>query len=111
VNTVIFRHGDADGICSGAIVLTAHQDAHILFSSLYSILEDLSKVKDSDKVIICDISLPENHIIKILKILFKIVDRGELTYIDHHPLPRTVLKEKMPGIVVHNPASSASELT
>ena len=111
VNTVIFTHGDADGICSGAIALAAHQDAHILFSSPYSILEDLSKVKDSDKVIICDISLPEDHLTKILKRLFKIAERGDLTYIDHHPLPRTVLKEKMPGIVVHNPSSSISELT
>lgn len=111
MNIVIFTHGDADGICSGAIALAAHQDARIIFSSPYSILEDLSKVRDSDKVIICDISLPENHLTQILKRLDKIAERGDLTYIDHHPLPRTVLKEKMPGIVVHNPNSSASELT
>jgi RecJ-like exonuclease len=111
MNVVIFTHGDADGICAGAIALDAHQDAHILFSSPYSILEDLSKVKDSDKVIICDISLPENNLTQILKRLFKIANRGDLTYIDHHPLPRTILKEKMPGIVIHNPTSSTSELT
>jgi len=36
---------------------------------------------------------------------------GALIYIDHHPLPETISKEEIPGEIIHDHKSSASELT
>lgn len=94
MRVLIFTHGDADGICAGAIALAANLDAHVLFSSPYSLLEDLSNVRDSDKAIICDVSLPENRLTQLQQRFSEVADRGALTYINHHPLPETVLKEE-----------------
>jgi RecJ-like exonuclease len=70
----------------------------------------LDIVSYSDTVIICDISLPENCLTKILKRFSEIADTGKLVYIDHHPLPESILKEEIPGRAIHNVASSTSEL-
>ena len=106
----IFAHGDTDGICAGAIALAANPEAHVFFTHPYGLAEDLAAAKNRDKVIICDIALSETHLTQILQRFSAIFENGELTYIDHHPLPEAILKEKLPGRVVHNLGSSASEL-
>ena len=55
--TVIFTHGDCDGICSGALALAAHKDAEIFFTNPVSLREDIDKAVDADRVIICDIAI------------------------------------------------------
>ncbi|MEE8570173.1 MAG: DHHA1 domain-containing protein [Candidatus Bathyarchaeia archaeon] len=110
MDVFIFTHGDTDGICAGAIVLSAYPDAKLIFTNPYRLLEDLDMVSYSDTVIICDISLPENCVTEILKRFSEIADAGELIYIDHHPLPESILTEEIPGRVIHNVASSTSEL-
>lgn len=62
-------------------------------------------------MIICDISLIENRLAQMLKRFAEIASEGALTYIDHHPLPETISNEDIPGRIVHDMTSSASELT
>ncbi len=110
MGTWIFTHGDADGICSGAIALAANPEAHIFFTHPYGLTEDLDMARDDDTVIICDVALSENYYAQTLQRLSPIAEKGDLTYIDHHPLPEAISKRDMPGRVVHSLNSAASEL-
>jgi RecJ-like exonuclease len=73
-------------------------------------MEDLNLAAESDTVIVCDISLPENKLTQVLDRFSELSEKGSLTYIDHHPLPETVLIDDIPGKVVYNSLSSTSEL-
>lgn len=106
----IFTHGDGDGICAGALALAANPDAHVFFTHPYGLLEDLECVQSGDGVIICDIALPEDKLSAILERLSTISRDGELTYIDHHPLPDSLAAKDIPGKVFHNVGASTSEL-
>lgn len=110
MDTWIFTHGDTDGLCAGAVALAANPEAHIFFTHPYGLAEDLNAAKNMDTVIICDIALSESHLTRILQRFSAIADEGDLTYIDHHPLPQTVSNERIPGRMVHKIGSSASEL-
>jgi RecJ-like exonuclease len=110
MGTWIFTHGDTDGICSGAIALAANSRAQVFFTHPYGLAEDLNAARDDDMVIICDIALPETHSAQILQRFSSIADKGDLTYIDHHPLPEAVSKDSMPGRIVHSTDPSTSEL-
>ena len=110
MGTWILTHGDCDGICSAAIALAANPGAHIFFSHPYGLLEDLEETEEGDRVIICDIAISESHAEELLKKFSAITHRGELIYIDHHPLPREFKVEDLAGRVVHSLGSSASEL-
>jgi len=111
METWIFTHGDTDGLCSGAIALAANPDAHVFFTHPYGLEGDLSEAKKTDRIIICDIALSESHLTRLLQSFSEIAENGDLTYIDHHPLPENISKEEIPGRVLHNLKSSASELT
>ena len=56
-DTVIFTHGDCDGICSGALALAANKNADIYFSNPVSILDDLDHAKDASRIIVSDIAI------------------------------------------------------
>ena len=111
MDTWIFAHGDVDGICSAAIALAANPRARVFFSHPYGLVGDLDEARDYNRIIVCDISLSESHIRHLLDKFSKISEKGELIYIDHHPLPNGLTKEDIPGKVVHRVGSSASELT
>lgn len=106
----IFTHGDGDGLCSGALALAAHSDARVFFTHPYGLLEDLGQVED-DRAIICDIALAKDQVSEVLARFRDISENGQLTYIDHHPVPEPVSSGDIPGVVVHDLRSSASELT
>lgn len=110
MKTWIFAHGDTDGICSGAIALAANPEAHIFFTNPYGLAEDLNAAKNNDTVIICDLALSESNLTQTLQRFSSIAEKGSLTYIDHHPLPKAISKDKMPGKVIHSLKSSTSEL-
>lgn len=110
MGTWIFAHGDTDGICSGAIALAANPEAHVFFTHPYGLAEDLNAARDNDTVIICDIALSESHLTRILQRFSSIAEKGNLTYVDHHPLPEAIPKDWMPGRIVHSLDSSTSEL-
>lgn len=67
-------------------------------------------MKGSEAVILCDISLPENNLTQVIERLNEIAKHGDLIYVDHHPLPKTVVKENLPGKIIHNTSLSTSEL-
>ena len=108
--TWILTHGDADGVCSGAIALAANPEAHVYFTHPSGLLEDLDVVELGDEVIICDIALPDD-VDGLLKRLTALAKEGHVTYIDHHPLPPSLDPSKIPGEFVHNVEVCASELT
>jgi len=106
----IFTHGDGDGLCAGALALAANPDAQVFFTHPYGLLDDLEQVKAQDAVIICDIALSESHLPKILDRFKSIAEDGDLLYIDHHPLPESLLEPYFPGRICHRLGSSTSEL-
>jgi len=106
----VFTHSDGDGVCAGALALAANPDARIFFTHPYGLLGDLGAVRSGDKVIICDVALPEDVLPAILERFSAISEDGELIYIDHHPLPENLKAEDIPGKVIHSVGSSASEL-
>jgi RecJ-like exonuclease len=110
METWIFTHGDVDGICAGAVALAANPGAHVFFTHPYGLEEDLDEAERTDRIIICDIAISESHMPSLLRLFSEIAERGELIYIDHHPLPEKISKEKIPGRTVHSLGSSASEL-
>jgi len=111
MDTWIFTHGDTDGLCAGAVALAANPGAHVFFTHPYGLEEDLSEAKKTDRIIICDIAISESHLPRLLRSFSEIAERGDLIYIDHHPLPENISKEEIPGKAVHSLESSASELT
>ncbi|MEM1674319.1 MAG: DHH family phosphoesterase [Candidatus Bathyarchaeia archaeon] len=106
----VFTHSDGDGVCAGALALAANPDARIFFTHPYGLLGDLGAVRSGDRVITCDVALPEDVLPAILERFSAISGDGELIYIDHHPLPENLRAEDIPGKVIHSVGSSASEL-
>jgi len=94
---LIFSHGDTDGLCVGAIVLAANPEAQVFFTNPYRLLEDLNVVSDYDNVFICDISISEARQNQIIERFSELNEKGELTYIDHHPLPTAITACDIPG--------------
>jgi len=54
-------------LCAEAITSVANPDTKVLFTNPYHLLGDLSEVRNSEIVIICDISLIENRLADTLK--------------------------------------------
>ena len=104
----VLTHGDCDGVCSGAIALAARWPSKIVFTKPSTLLDDLIGLRDIERIIICDIALPETKARDILATLQELSSKHELLYIDHHPLP---FNFDMPGFFVHSLNACASELT
>lgn len=107
MKTIIFTHGDSDGICSGALALAANGDSPVIFTNPVSVLTDIDEGRDYDRIVVCDIAinLPRSEQMKAkFESLAKV---SEIIYIDHHPLPPG-FSEKW---LFHNQQASASELT
>ncbi|MEM2924157.1 MAG: DHHA1 domain-containing protein [Methanocellales archaeon] len=107
----ILTHGDTDGLCSGALALAAHPEARVFFTNPYGLLEDLDVVEEASLVIICDIALSENHLPQVLEKFKAIEKKGELVYIDHHPLPEGISRELLPKKTLHETFCSTAELS
>ncbi len=86
-DTVIFTHGDCDGICSGALALAANKDADVYFSNPVSILDDLDHAKDASRIIVSDIAINQSFARLLKNKIGQLSKKAEIIYIDHHPLP------------------------
>ncbi|MBP2029696.1 RecJ-like exonuclease [Methanohalophilus levihalophilus] len=86
--TIIFTHGDSDGICSGSIAKSAYPDADVFFTSPVSLSRRLDMAKGYDNVIICDIAVDERECFTLYQKLDAIATTSDVVYIDHHPLPK-----------------------
>jgi single-stranded-DNA-specific exonuclease len=106
----IITHGDTDGICSGAIALSALKGAKLYFSHPAGLADDLQQV-DGD-YIICDIAIPQHFLGEVTKQLERIEAAGyKGTYIDHHPLPKDFDEAGFPPRLIHSLSSCVAELT
>ncbi|BAI62468.1 putative phosphoesterase [Methanocella paludicola SANAE] len=105
--TVIFTHGDCDGICSGALALAAHEGAPVFFSNPVSILDDLDEAKDADRIVVCDIAINLPRARDIKNKVTKLSKKAEVIYIDHHPKPPRFNVSWL----VHDTNSCAAQLT
>lgn len=106
--TIIFTHGDSDGICSGSIAKSAYSDADVFFTNPVSLNRRLDMAKGYDNVIICDIAVDERTCGELYRKLEKISAKADLVYIDHHPLPEQCWDTPW---FHHNLKTCAAELT
>ncbi len=113
MSTLIFAHGDADGIVSAALTLAAIGNGKMFFSHPVGLYEDmLHNINHENKVFILDIALSEKHLEELLKLIKNLSERGiEVTYIDHHPEPLSIKLKEFPMNIVHDENVSTSELT
>lgn len=106
--TLIFTHGDSDGICSGAIAKTAYPDAYVYFTNPVNLLDKLSLIENVKTLIICDIAIDERNCSELHAKLNELAKKCNLYYIDHHPLPESCQKENW---FYHDTEVCSSELT
>jgi single-stranded-DNA-specific exonuclease len=107
MSSIIFTHGDSDGICSGAVVKSALPDSTIFFTNPVSLLVDLNSAdKHYDSIVVCDIAIDEKTAIELKKKLSEMAEKSNVTYIDHHPLP----EKKYNSAWFHHDTCSSSEL-
>jgi single-stranded-DNA-specific exonuclease len=108
MNSIIFTHGDSDGICSGAVAKNAFPGSTIFFTNPVSLLSDLRGNSDHyDNIVICDIAIEEKTSIQLKEKLRTLAETSRITYIDHHPLP----ERKFDSNWFHHDTCSTAEQT
>ncbi len=106
--SIIFTHGDSDGVCSGSIAKSAYPDARLYFTSPVNLYDRLKLAEGFNTVIICDLAIDERTCKQLYHRLEELAKHVELIYIDHHPLPE--MNWDAPWFH-HDLGSCASELT
>lgn len=107
MRTIIFTHGDSDGICAGALALAAFPDSPIYFTNAVSILADLENAVGYDRAVICDIAINIPSSARLKERIDLLSAQTEVVYLDHHPLPDGFSADWL----ISNVSSSASEMT
>jgi RecJ-like exonuclease len=108
----ILAHGDTDGVCSAALAKARFPKAEVWFTRPVTLLKDLEEAEEGSTVVILDIAVNETQREAIFKRMGELSSKGEILYIDHHPLPPRTLKKDIPASqVVHEIGASTSELT
>ena len=88
MSSMIFTHGDCDGICAGAVVKSAFPDSNVFFASPVSLLGELNNlVGNYDNIVICDIAIDEKTFPQLKIKLNELDTESNIIYMDHHPLP------------------------
>jgi single-stranded-DNA-specific exonuclease len=94
MSTIIFTHGDCDGICAGAVVKSAFPDSNVFFTSPVSLLGEMNNLAGNfDNIVICDIAIDEKTFPQLKIKLNELDAESNLTYLDHHPLPEKEYKK------------------
>jgi len=109
VETVVFAHGDCDGVTSAAIAYSVF-GGRVVFSHPVGLLGDLEEFADqAERVVVLDISLDERTWRGVAE---KLSAFREAIYIDHHPPPEGGLEllEKLGVRVFHEQGPSTAEL-
>jgi RecJ-like exonuclease len=106
--TIIFTHGDSDGICSGSIAKSAYPDADVFFTNPVSLSRRLDMATEYQNIIICDIAVDEHTCGELCHKLAGLSAKKNLVYIDHHPLPEICLDASW---FHHSLQTCAAELT
>lgn len=109
MSDIIFTHGDTDGICAATLAYARYPDAKIWFTHPAGFYNDIKGTK-ADHIVICDIAISERDKARIFEELRRLTSEGEVTYIDHHPLPLETISADVPAThVVRDKTRSASE--
>ena len=87
MRTIIFTHGDCDGVCSGALALAANPGARVFFSSPRSFLSDLEEAKGFERLIASDLAINISTSGQFKDTMDMLSKKMEIVYLDHHPLP------------------------
>ena len=107
---MILAHGDADGVTAAAVAKSVYKSAEVFFTHPVGLLGDFREfAREASRVLILDISLDERHLEDLLDEFRRF--RGEILYIDHHPLPPGARLEEVGVEVVHEEGPCAAELT
>jgi len=107
----IITHGDADGICSGAIAYSIFKNSNILFSNPVNLLSTLNEIpSDASRIIVSDIAIIDNDAKKIEEKIMQLSKKCEIIYIDHHPIPEDFDIKKLQIVFIHEEKACASEL-
>lgn len=107
MSSIIFTHGDCDGICSGAIVKKALEHSDVFFTSPVSLLDELNSLeKEYENIAICDIAIDERTYPQLKKKLNELADISTVVYLDHHPLS----ERRYDGAWFYHDTCSSSEL-
>jgi len=110
MSSIIFTHGDTDGVCSAALAHARYPNAKIWFTHPAGFYKDIKGAK-AENVVICDVAISERDKVHILEELKRMSGEGEVTYIDHHPLPLDIISADLPAThVVRDRTRSSSEL-
>ncbi len=110
METVIFAHGDCDGVASAAIAYSVYR-GKVVFSHPVGLLGDLEEFgREGRRVVILDISLDEETWRQIAE---KLRSFDEAVFIDHHPPPTGALEYlRSLGVkVFHEEGPSTAELS
>lgn len=107
----ILAHGDADGICATALAKARFPEAEIWFTRPITLLRDLNRIEPGYAVYMLDVAISETHKVQVFQRMRDLAQKGEMVYIDHHPLPPDTLKKDVPATqLVHSVGASTSEL-
>jgi len=88
MSSIIFTHGDSDGICAGAIVKSALPGSTVFFTSPVGLLGELNSLtEDHENIVICDIAVDEKSFRQLKERLNELSEESKITFMDHHPLP------------------------
>lgn len=109
---IILAHSDCDGICSASLATAAKKDVKIIFTNPANLLFELKSITEGNNVIIMDVALTHKYRNEIVLELKRLCSRGEVIYLDHHPLPSRSSLRKLPVKTVNRSRGAcASELT
>ncbi|MBS3815885.1 MAG: hypothetical protein KGY45_04925 [Hadesarchaea archaeon] len=107
----ILTHKDVDGLCSAALATTVFSESELYFAEAYYLASKLDSLPKSDRIIIMDLGINPSQKTEVMKSLKKASEETQVTYIDHHKLPKGVTKNDLPcDEVFHRTDVSASEL-
>lgn len=107
MKTIIFTHGDTDGLCCGALALAANGDSPLYFTNPVSVLTDIEEARGYDRVIIMDMAINRPRANEIKQKVDSLAKSADVIYIDHHPLPPGF---KAPWLT-HDSIACGSEIT
>ncbi|MHA2504385.1 MAG: hypothetical protein ACXAE3_16140 [Candidatus Kariarchaeaceae archaeon] len=104
-NVAIVAHGDADGICSSAIIKTKFPGALVLFSkasTLHKVIKEVERwTKSIDYLFILDIAINPKSQEFVLDRLKKVKEKYEIYFIDNHLLPWEIKQSGVEEVDIH----------
>ncbi|MEM1557446.1 MAG: DHHA1 domain-containing protein [Thermoproteota archaeon] len=111
MNWIILAHGDCDGVCSASLAAAAKKDVKIIFTNPANLLSELKSLNEGN-IVIVDIAITPKHRNEIVSELKRLRSKGEVIYLDHHPLPPGLSFRKLPAKkIIGSKGACASELT